>query len=152
MQKLQDATVDVERLGELFLITRARVRGAQRVVAPAKSPRGAPPSPLPPKRPHARALASTASHQIVEADKQRQANREALSALRRADRAASSSGASASDGSGGRGSGSGSPQRKVWLLSPAAAAGGCSGGGTATFTRHTAAGGVTALEAGVARR
>lgn len=87
MQKLHDATLEVERLGELFLINK---------------------------------------EQLVEADKQRQANREAITALRRqhqgrgasTSRSDSTGGASAesSSTSGGGGGGSSQAQRKVWLL------------------------------------
>lgn len=119
MQKLHEATVEVERLGELFLINKDA---------------------------------------IVEADRQRQANREALSALRRAARAAAAETGPSTSGSGG-GDGGGSsavssssarrePQEKVWLL-PSAVAGAAPGGSLpVTFARHTAPDAIRRLEEG----
>ena len=82
MQKLQEATLDVERLGELFLINKAQASAcatgavaagaAARCIAPLQNDMAQ----------HGRCHTHH-PQQLVEADRQRQANREALAALRR---------------------------------------------------------------------
>ncbi|KAI8471983.1 MAG: hypothetical protein J3K34DRAFT_520175 [Monoraphidium minutum] len=105
MEKIQAATLEVERLGELFLMNK---------------------------------------EQILQADRQRQGNREALAALRRQQRGgggAGGSGAGASSSSGSSGGG-GAPQKRVWLLPSAAPA-----GGPGAFTKLPAADAARRIEA-----